>query len=105
MLSQKPKETLYAPVLLACALAEPDELGRFQQKSVEEPLTAILRGKRYKATTYAFHVNEFVKKKRGRVLEKSGETSSLRNRSTKPMMQPYVILKALNEGIIDESIS
>jgi hypothetical protein len=99
--SRKPREeTLYEPVLLACALSETDELGKFQQKQVEEPLCAITRGKRYKATTYAFHMNEFCEDKRGRLLDKSGDQNP-RYRFRNPMMQPYVILRGLADERID----
>lgn len=105
ILSQKPKETLYEPVLLACALADSDELGRFQQKSVEDPLAAIMPGRKYKATTYAFHMNEFCEEKRGRILEKLGEEGNPRYRFANPLMQPYVILKGLSDGRINKQVS
>jgi hypothetical protein len=105
VISKKPRETtLYEPVLLACSLAENDDLGRFQQKQIEGPLAAILPGKRYRATTYAFHMNEFCQEKRGRILENSGEEQTPRYRFCDPMMQPYVILRGLAENRIDHSI-
>jgi Cdc6-like AAA superfamily ATPase len=105
VISKKPRETtLYEPVLLACALAENDDLGRFQQKQIEGPLAAILPDKRYRATTYAFHMNEFCQEKRGRILDNSGEEQTPRYRFSDPMMQPYVILRGLAENRIDHSI-
>lgn len=105
VISQKPMQTLYEPVLLACALAEADELGRFQQKHVESPLAAIKKDKRYKATTYAFHMNEFCEEKRGRILENSGDPNNPRYRFRDPLMQPYVILRGLADGRIDKSVT
>lgn len=105
VISKKPKETLFESVLLACALAEADDLGRFSQKSVEEPLAAITPGKQYRATTYAFHMNEFTGEGRGAVLEVYGERQNPRYRFRDPMMQPYVILRGLAEGRIDNTIN
>ncbi len=104
IISQKPKETLFSPVLLACAMAESDDLGRFQQKAVEAPLAAILPGKHYKATTYAFHMNEFCGEKRGKILERFGEDNNPRYRFRDPVMQPYVILRGIADGTIDHSV-
>jgi hypothetical protein len=105
IISKRPKETLFESVLLACALAEPDELGRFQQKSIESPLALITKGKNYKSTTYAFHMNEFCGEKRGQILEICSEESNPRYRFKDPMMQPYVILKGLEGGKIENEIS
>ena len=96
ILSQRPDETLYEPVLIACALADPDELGRFQQTAVAEPLTRIVTKKPpYTAATFAFHMNEFCVEKRGQILIRTGETRNYRYQFKDPMMQPYVILRAL----------
>lgn len=97
--SKKPKsETLYEPVLLACAIADSDDMGKFQQKDIEQPLASVMDGKAYKATTYAFHMNEFCQEKRCRILENTGGEQTPRYRFRDPMMQPYVILRGLNEG-------
>lgn len=100
-------DTIFEPVLLACALAEADELGRFAQKSVEEPLAAIIKGKRYKSTTYAFHINEFCTEKRKNILQNvaSSSTNNPRYRFTEPLMQPYVILRGIAQGLITRSVS
>ena len=96
VVSQRPEETLYEPVLVACALADADELGRFQQSSVTAPLAEIApRQPPYTPTTFAFHMNEFCEEKRLKILEKSGEARNLRYRFSDPMMQPYVIIRAL----------
>ena len=100
-------DTIYEPVLLACALAETDELGRFAQKSVEEPLAAVIKKKRYKSTTYAFHMNEFCTEKRRNLLENvsSSTGNNPRYRFTEPLMQPYVILRGIAQGLITRSVS
>jgi hypothetical protein len=102
--SQRRDEALYEPVLLACALATSDELGRFQQSAVAAPLNKIT-GRDYEASTFAFHMNEFTTEKRQNVLRRLGETRNYRYCFTDPMMQPFVILKGLNEGLITEEIA
>lgn len=103
--SQRPNETLYEPVLLACALANSDELGRFQQSAVAEPLNKIIPGKNYEAATFAFHMNAFCTATRQNILERLGEARNYRYRFTDPMMQPFVILKGLDDGRITDEIA
>lgn len=106
--SQRAQDTLYAPVLLACAFAATDELGRFQQTAVTEPLNKISRrdgGKPYQASTFALHMNAFTEESRGRVLQRWGTARNFRYRFTDPMMQPYVILKGLSEGRLNDEIA
>jgi Cdc6-like AAA superfamily ATPase len=102
--SQRADDTLYAPVLLACAFATTDELGRFQQTAVAGPLNKIIPGKNYQASTFALHMNAFTEDDRGRVLQRFGTPRNYRYRFADPMMQPYVILKGINEGrLTDET--
>jgi Cdc6-like AAA superfamily ATPase len=70
--SQRAEDTLYAPVLLACAFAMTDELGRFQQSAVAAPLNRIIPGKNYQASTFALHMNAFTEPDRGGVLQRYG---------------------------------
>ena len=100
--SQRSEDTLYAPVLLACAFAATDELGRFQQAAVAAPLNRIVKGKNYQASTFALHMNAFTEGDRGHVLQRFGTARNYRYRFADPMMQPYVILKGLNEGRLDD---
>jgi Cdc6-like AAA superfamily ATPase len=95
-------DTLFTPVLLACALAKGDELGAFQQSAVTEPLNRIIPGKNYRPTTFAFHMNEFCTPLRKQVLERVGEPRSYRYRFTDPLMQPFIIMKGLAEDRIDD---
>ena len=100
--SQRSEDTLYAPVLLACAFAATDELGRFQQSAVAAPLNRIIKGKTYQASTFALHMNAFTEDDRGCVLQRFGTARNYRYRFADPMMQPYVILKGLNDGYLND---
>lgn len=98
-------ETLYPSVLLACAFAATDELGRFQQSAVTSPLNKIILGKSYMPSTFALHMNAFTTPERGSVLQRFGGVRNYRYRFTDPMMQPYVILKGLNEGLLTDEVA
>jgi Cdc6-like AAA superfamily ATPase len=102
--SQRNEETLFEPVLIACALAEPDELGKFQQAGVAAPLAEIsARTPPYTAATFAFHMNEFTEAKRKGILERDGDPRNYRYAFTDAMMQPYVIIRALQNGKLARS--
>lgn len=103
--TQKSDGVLYPSVLLACAFANTDELGRFQQSSVTNPLSKILPGKNYQASTFALHMNSFCEPDRGCVLQRFGTARNYRYRFSDPMMQPFVILKGLNEQRITDLIA
>ena len=103
--SQRGDDTLYPSVLLACAFAITDELGRFQQSAVALPLNKILPEKNYQPSTFALHMNAFCEDERGRVLQRFGTARNYRYRFSDPVMQPFVILKGLNEGRITDQIA
>ena len=103
--SQRAEDTLYAPVLLACAFAVTDELGRFQQSAIAAPLNRIVPGKNYQASTYALHMNAFTEPGRGCVLQRFGTVRNYRYRFADPMMQPYVILKGLKDGPLTDEVA
>jgi hypothetical protein len=98
-------DALYDSVLLACALAHTDELGRFQQAAVAAPLNKIFPDKNYAATTYAFHMNAMCTAERQHVLERLGDEKNFRYRFTDPMMQPFVILRGLADKKINDDIA
>jgi Cdc6-like AAA superfamily ATPase len=95
------KETLYAQVLLACALTEPDGLGFFAASDIREPI-AVVTGKRYEIPSFSRHLNDFCEPQRGPVLEKAGTPRRYRFRFVNPLMQPYVIMHGLAHQLISE---
>lgn len=104
VVSQRNEETLFEPVLIACALAEPDDLGQFQQAAVGAPLAEISpRTPPYTAATFAFHMNEFCEEKRGCILVRGGEARNYRYAFTDAMMQPYVIMRALQNNRLNRT--
>ncbi len=88
---------LFRQVLAACALAEVDAAGYFTPAAVRAPLSRIM-GKPYDVPSYVRHLNEFSEEKRGRILQRIGEDRNHRFRFTNPLMQPYVLMKAKQDG-------
>ena len=94
-------DSLYGEVLLACALADSDERGMFTPLSVSDPLTFILRRERpVPIAAYQAHLKKFIAAERAKVLTRRGQERSYRFRFTDPMMQPFVIMKGIQSGLI-----
>jgi Cdc6-like AAA superfamily ATPase len=96
------KDNLFGRVLLACALAPTDFMGWFTAGDVREPMTEIM-GKEYDIPAFSRHLNDFTRK-RGPVLQQSGDPRRYRYRFINPMMQPFVILHGLAMGIVSENL-
>lgn len=92
------RENLYKQVLLACALANADERGFFSATNVRESLSEIL-GRKMEIPQFAGHLNAF-SSDRGPVLKKEGVQRKFRYRFTNPLMQPYVLMRGVKEGLI-----
>jgi hypothetical protein len=97
------RESQFEQVLLACALAEKDELGYFTASAVRDPLSRIM-GKRYEIPAFARHLNQFSEPVRGQVLQKTGESNRYFYRFTNPLLQPFVILNGLAHDLISEEL-
>jgi Cdc6-like AAA superfamily ATPase len=98
--SSPQRTTLYAEVLLAAALAENDELGYFAPADVRAPLSAIL-GKAVEIPSFVRHLHLFAETARGEVLQKRGLKHRYRFRFRNPLLQPYVVMHGLKEGLLD----
>lgn len=97
------KGNIFKHVLAACALAEQDDLGRFSAASVEEPLSAIMQ-KPMKGPAFSFHLNELCGAERGAILAKSGSRSHYRFRFVQPIIQPFITMKSLSTGVMDNDL-
>lgn len=97
------KQSLYAQVLLACALTKPDALGYFSAADVVQPLSVIME-KPYGIPSFARHLNEFCGEKRGYILQKKGEPRRYRYRFKNPLMQPFVLIHGLANAFMPEEL-
>lgn len=96
------KDVIFDKVLLSCALAEKDELGMFAARNVIVPMSMIM-GSTYNIPAFARHLKQFSSDDRGNILQRHGEERKYFYRFDDPMMQPFVILTGLAEGIIDNA--
>ena len=94
-------DNLFKQVLLSCALAQTDEAGFFTATNVIEPLNSILH-ERKRHAHFDRHLREFISDKRGKILIRRGDERQYRFRFNDPMMQPYIIIKGIRDGMIDE---
>ena len=94
--------TMYPQVLLACALAEEDEFGFFAPTDVREPLSRILH-KPCKSATFARHLEMLSSDSRGAILQKHGGAGTARYRFVNPLLQPYVAMRGLSDGVVRAS--
>jgi hypothetical protein len=94
------KDALFREVLLACALSKSDPSGFFTPTDVIDPLTAIVGSKKRHAH-FQRHLTEFLTDNRGKVLVRRGTERQYRYRFTDPMMQPYVIIRGIQDRLID----
>jgi Cdc6-like AAA superfamily ATPase len=94
---------LYAHVLLACALAEPDDQGYFTAGAVREPLRRITN-ESYDIPTFARHLKMFADRSRGEVLRRTGTKHRIRYRFDDPLMQPYILMRSLSRSLLTPSL-
>lgn len=99
-------DNLYKEVLLACALADTDSEGRgtFAPLAVCKPLTNILqRDKPVRIDAFQQHLKKFITEERGNILMRRGHERAFRFRFREPMMQPFVIMQGIEQGLVDPS--
>jgi Cdc6-like AAA superfamily ATPase len=94
---------LYPQVLLACALAQTDELGYFTAASVREPLSKIMH-KSYDIPAFAQHLKDFSSEKRGPVIQQVGSPRRYKFRFIDPLMEPYIVMKGISQRFIDHTM-
>ncbi len=95
------KDTLFAQVLLACALAPKDVMGFFTSSGVKGPMSVIMK-KPYEIPAFARHLKKFTEAERRSVLQRIGEPRKYFYRFENPLLQPFVILSGLASDLITE---
>ncbi|MEE4211195.1 MAG: AAA family ATPase [Parvularcula sp.] len=87
--------------LLACALAKTDEEGFFTANDVVQPYSSIMKEKK-RIAHFEKHLRRFASDEGGNILIKRGGDRQLIFRFEDPMMQPYVIIRGIQSGMIDD---
>jgi Cdc6-like AAA superfamily ATPase len=90
---------IYKEVLLACALAEVDDLRFFTTAAVKRPLSKIT-DREFESFNYARHLKDLSEPGRGRILQRVGESFRLRYRISNPILRPYIIMRGVNDKLI-----
>jgi Cdc6-like AAA superfamily ATPase len=96
------RNALYKQVLLACGLSETDDFGYFSPTDVRKPLEMILK-KPYGVEAFARHLHAFCSETRGPVLKMADLANRPRFRFSNPLMQPFVLMKGIDEGMLTDS--
>jgi Holliday junction resolvasome RuvABC ATP-dependent DNA helicase subunit len=86
-------------LLLACALAAEDEFGFFAASDARDALGRIL-GKPPGPAALARQLDELSGEDRGAVLQKHGPAKAARYRFVDPLLQPYVAMRGVSEGVV-----
>lgn len=97
------RENLFVPVLTACALAEKNRLGAFTPASVRDPLSSIM-GKRYDIPAFSRHLKDFTEMDHGAVLRRYGSPRKYTYRFRDPLLQPFTVLTAIQDGLLPEQM-
>lgn len=90
---------IYKQVLLACAMAQVDELGFFTAAAVRAPLSKIAN-RTLDIPNFARHLKEFSEEVRGKIITRVGAARRLRYRFVNPLMRPYVIMRGYADQLI-----
>jgi len=86
-------------MLIACATAQSDEYGFFSPNALLAPLKKI-RGRDMQVGEFNERLKEFTKSDRGSILQSSGATYKKRYRFSDPLMEPFVLIKSVTDGLI-----
>jgi Cdc6-like AAA superfamily ATPase len=97
------RNNFFKEVLLACALADADERGFFAPSSIAPPLSKLLN-KPVAISAFQRHLAEFISEERGEILIRRGEERKYRFRFNEPMIQPYIIIKGMRDGMVGEEL-
>jgi hypothetical protein len=87
--------SLRPQVVLAAALAQSDELGFFGAADVRPPLERLTR-RTVETSAFSQHLDGLA----GDVLQKRGEPRRYRYRFENPLLQPYVVMKGVADGLV-----
>jgi hypothetical protein len=86
---------IYPEILLACALSPRDAYGTFSVADVCATVTNIVRREVRGLTN---QVSALTEEGRGSVLDKRGTAKSARYRFVDPSLEPYILMRGLEEG-------
>lgn len=89
----------YKEVLLACALADSNEMNNFYAGDVKKPYSAI-RGRAMDIPNFSTNLSNLCDPERGPALIKSGIRKRFQYRFANPLLQPLTIMIGVSEGMV-----
>lgn len=92
-------DSKYEEVLIACALADSNELGWFYAGSVKEPYSKI-RGRQMEIPNFSTNLANLCSIERGPTLIKSGIPKRYQYRFANPLLQPLAVMVGVQKGLI-----
>ncbi len=93
------KANIYKEVLLACAMARRDNMGKFSATDVKVPLSQILE-RPVEISNFARHLAAFCDDGRGAILRKTGKPKRFQYQFVDAPLQPYIVMVGKKEGLI-----
>lgn len=100
---------IYKEVLLAAALAQVDDLGYFAPAALRKSLGQLLIKKDPTVkredplvSLFGQHLKNLCQPDRGGILEQIGTERKYRYRFVEPMMQPFILMQGLRDGLITQ---
>jgi hypothetical protein len=94
------KGNIYKEVLLAAALTQVDDLGYFAPADLQRPLRELLDRNEAPVSLFGQHLKNLCEHDRGSILEQTGSQRKYRYRFVEPMMQPFILMQGLRDGLI-----
>ena len=93
------KANIYREVLLACAKARPNEMGKFSASDVKAPLSQLLN-RPVEISNFARHLARFCSEERGPILRKTGKPKRFQYQFIDAPLQPYIIMVGKKDGLL-----
>jgi len=95
------RNNIHKQVLLACASAAADEKGFFTASAVRAALSAMNRP--YESSQFNRYLSALCEEGRGPILKKQRRYQQIQYRFTNPLVQPYITMRGLRDGMIDSN--
>lgn len=92
------KAFMFIPTIFSCALADTNKDGFFALIDVQKVLKKIF-GREVPQAAFISHIGAFCSEEKGPILEKIGAARKYRYHFRNPLMQSFVIMKSLKDGM------
>ena len=90
---------IWREVVVSCSLAETDERGYFSLRAATDQVAGLV-SRAITTQTVAPFLTGLLQPDRGPLLERTGPQRRYRYRFVNPLMRPFILMKAMNDGLI-----